>query len=443
MLWDASYRFSELTTIRRQKPAAFREIVELAAAKQTDKAFAKLVELGAVTEVPNDEHGGRTQTLYQRAADAYVSATKQGRSALLVSPTWAEIEAVTEKVRESLKADGVISQDESTHCVFDSLSWTVAQKKNARQFEPGQRLRFVRRTRKFERGETVEVVATLETGLRVRRPDGLEIDFIPTSAAASFDVGKSSELKVAAGDWLLLQANHGKEFINGERVQVKTIQNGRIALADGRVLPAGFNTFTHGYAVTSHSSQGKTVDEVLLVASSKSFAAVNREQFYVSISRGRERVQVFTNDAEMLGRRVTDSHQRMAAIELQALRDDLAQLGFTRKPETPASPAVAVRNDFRTVRPMRSVVAGREDHLQRTTRLSPVQRLAQVVENVRRWLGLEHPKAVANGQAAKVEPTEAMKPAEKISPVTSQTPRMHPHLKPKVPSPRRVRGITH
>ena len=46
----SNYRFSELTTIRRQKPEAFREIVELAAAKQTDKAFAKLLELGAVTE---------------------------------------------------------------------------------------------------------------------------------------------------------------------------------------------------------------------------------------------------------------------------------------------------------------------------------------------------------------------------------------------------------
>jgi hypothetical protein len=102
----SSYRFSELTTIRRQKSAAFREIVELAAAKQTDKAFAKLVELGAVTEVPADDHGGRAQTLYQRAANAYVSATKQGKSALLVSPTWAEIEAVTEKVRESLTLPG-------------------------------------------------------------------------------------------------------------------------------------------------------------------------------------------------------------------------------------------------------------------------------------------------------------------------------------------------
>ena len=287
----SGYRFSELTTIRRQKPVAFREAVELAAAKQTDKAFAKLVELGAVNEIANDNG-----QLYQHAAVAYVSATKQGRSALLVSPTWAEIEAVTEKVRDALKSDGAVSQNEETLCVFDSLSWTAAQKKNFRQYEPGQRLRFIRQTKKFDRGETVEVVATIETGVRVRRDDGTEVDFIPTSAAASFDVGAARELKVAAGDWLLLQANHGKEFINGERVQVKTIQNGRIALADGRTLPTNFNTFTHGYAVTSHSSQGKTVDDVLLVASSKSFPAINREQFYVSISRGRENVQIFTDD---------------------------------------------------------------------------------------------------------------------------------------------------
>ena len=158
-------------------------------------------------------------------------------SALLVSPTWAEIDAVTEKVREALKTDGVISKNDEAVTVFDSLSWTEAQKKNASQYEPGQRLRFVRKTRKFERGETVEVAAVMENGLRVRRPDGTEVDFIPASAAASFDVGEARELKVAAGDWLLLQANHGREFINGERVQVREIQNGRIALADGRTAP--------------------------------------------------------------------------------------------------------------------------------------------------------------------------------------------------------------
>jgi conjugative relaxase-like TrwC/TraI family protein len=406
----SGYRFSELTTIRRQKPAAFREIVELAAAKQTDKAFAKLLELGAVIETLTDD--GK---LYQRAADAYLSATKQGKSALLVSPTWSEIDAVTEKVREALKAGGVVGQHDESVTVFDSLSWTTAQKKNASQFEPGQRLRFVRQTKHFNRGDTVEVVATVENGLRVLRPDGTEVNFIPANVAASFDVGEARELKVAAGDWLLLQANHGKEFINGERVQVREIRDGRIALNDGRVLPSTFNTFTHGYAVTSHSSQGKTVDEVLLVASSRSFAAVNREQFYVSISRGRERVHVFTDDADLLARRVTDSHERKAAIELQALRDDLAKLGFTPRQEQlkekvlahgHQAPVVEAREVFRAVRPMR------QTRMTRLTRLAPVQRIAQVVENVRRWLG----------EQMGIEQTESVKQAEKISPAVKETP---------------------
>ncbi|MGP8237229.1 MAG: MobF family relaxase [Limisphaerales bacterium] len=409
----SSYRFSELTTIRRQKPEAFRQIVELAAARQTDKAFAKLLELGAVTEALAD---GPQADLYEKAATTYLSAVRQGKTALLVSPTWSEIEAVTEKVRKTLKAEGIVGQRDETVAVFDSLSWTEAQKRNVSQYEPGQRLRFIRQTKQFGRGGTVEIVATVENALRVRRSDGTEVNFVPASAAASFDVGEARELKVAAGEWLLLLANHGKEFINGERVQVREIRAGRIALADGRVLPDEFNAFTHGYAVTSHSSQSKTVDEVLLVASSKSFAAVNCEQFYVSISRGRERVHIFTDDAELLARRVTDSRERKAAVELQALRDDMAKLGFVRRdqPEGKMGPAAAYQ-DLGTVRTVRET--GRA---MRPTRMAPTQRLAQIVADTRRWinerLGIEQKESVIE----KIEQTE------KISPDVKETPEQKP-----------------
>lgn len=399
----SSYRFSELTSIRRQKPAAFRQVVELAAAKQTDKAFAKLVELGAVTELPTEDG-----QLYQRAADAYLSATKQGRSVLLVSPTWAEIEAVTEKVREALKAEGVINRDEQTLCVFDSLSWTAAQRKNANQFQPGQRLRFVRKCKAFDRGETIKVVAVVENGLCVRRPDGTEAYFNPHTAAASFDVGEARQLKVAIGDWLLLQAN-APGFVNGERVQVQEIRPGGIALTDGRKLPSDFNTFTHGYAVTSHSSQSKTVDEVLLVASSRSFGAVNREQFYVSVSRGRERVHIFTDDTDLLAQRIADTHERKAAIELQALRDDLSRLGFLprHEPESKVKNQMSEEDSprlWRTMRPMRS------------TRLSPAQRLTRVAEDVRRWINERFTVAKTVAGTEKIEQAESSKQVETIAP---------------------------
>jgi hypothetical protein len=94
-----------------------------------------------------------------------------------------------------------------------------------------------------------------------------------------------------------------------------------VVLADGRVIPADYRTFTHGYAVTSHAAQGKTVDEVLLVASSRSLPAINQEQFYVSISRGRERCQIFTDDSDLLRSHVTHSSARLAAVEAMPQRD--------------------------------------------------------------------------------------------------------------------------
>ncbi|MGP8021485.1 MAG: hypothetical protein ACLPRE_10930, partial [Limisphaerales bacterium] len=159
--------------------------------------------------------------------------------------------------------------------------------------------------------------------LKVQHTDGSE-NIFPLVAGIACDVGEKRKLKIAAGDKLLLQANTaGKRFINGELVEVRAIQGDSVVLADGRVIPADYRTFTHGYAVTSHAAQGKTVDEVLLVASSRSLPAINQEQFYVSISRGRERCQIFTDDSQLLRLHVTHSSARLAAVEAMPQRDFL------------------------------------------------------------------------------------------------------------------------
>jgi hypothetical protein len=65
----------------------------------------------------------------------------------------------------------VVGQREQVVTVFDSLSWTEAQKKSPGQFEPGQRLRFVRATKTFAQGETVEIDSIEGNTLMVRRQD--------------------------------------------------------------------------------------------------------------------------------------------------------------------------------------------------------------------------------------------------------------------------------
>jgi conjugative relaxase-like TrwC/TraI family protein len=89
----SGYRFGQLTEIRRQRSDELRETVALAAKQHTGEAFARLIKAGEVVEL------GDTAALYQKAANDFLQATQQGKAALVVSPTWAEIAAVTEAIR--------------------------------------------------------------------------------------------------------------------------------------------------------------------------------------------------------------------------------------------------------------------------------------------------------------------------------------------------------
>ena len=126
------------------------------------------------------------------------------------------------------------------------------------------------------------------------------------------------------GDRLQLKANaqthDGQRVANGELVTVERIESdGRIALKDGRTLNSNYRQFVRGYAVTSYASQGKTVDYVLF-SDSAVRAATNRQQWYVTISRGRKGIRIFTSDAEQLRENVARSGDRELATRSASAR---------------------------------------------------------------------------------------------------------------------------
>jgi ATP-dependent exoDNAse (exonuclease V) alpha subunit len=72
----------------------------------------------------------------------------------------------------------------------------------------------------------------------------------------------------------------------------------------------------YGYASTSHSSQGATVDRVIVnIDTMRSAELVNRKQFYVSISRARHGISVYTDDGERLRQVVNRSREKSTALE--------------------------------------------------------------------------------------------------------------------------------
>ena len=76
-------------------------------------------------------------------------------------------------------------------------------------------------------------------------------------------------------------------------------------------MPNNFKHFAHGYAVTAHRSQGKTVDAVVISADS-----MHRELFQVAATRGREHIQIVTGNKEALKKSIGISDERQSVTEL-------------------------------------------------------------------------------------------------------------------------------
>jgi hypothetical protein len=144
---------------------------------------------------------------------------------------------------------------------------------------------------------------------------------LPVSQAGKFQVYQPKSLEVAKGDKLRLTHNSysedNKRINNGDMAAVKRFTpSGGIELTNGKVLAADHGHMTHGYATTSHAAQGKTVDHVLIAQSAASSKAASKEQAYVSISRGREGVTIYSDDKNALREAVKQSSVRQSAAEV-------------------------------------------------------------------------------------------------------------------------------
>jgi len=292
-----------LVQVQRQTRKDYRDAIE-ELRRSPERGFAKLDAMGAVREVAVSERA-------VAVADAYDAAA--GQSRLVVCATHDEIDRVTDAIRERRKTRGEVCEGVAlTRHV--SLNWTAAQKTDFRNYRAGQILGFHRAVKSIARNDTVEIVRVASSGLVVRCADGTERT-ISKRQAASFDVVEARPIEVSFGDRLLLTANRrepGLRITNGELVTVSAVDAiGRIQLDDGRTLPSNYRSFAHGYAVTAHRSQGKTVNSVII-----SGDGMTKELFYVAASRGRQSVTVITNDKERLRETVARSMTRTSASEL-------------------------------------------------------------------------------------------------------------------------------
>ena len=101
-------------------------------------------------------------------------------------------------------------------------------------------------------------------------------------------------------------------FTGGPPGDLKAANNGELSDARGA---KGLH-IDQGFVVTSHAAQAQTVDEVIVSVPVDSFSQANEAQFYVSMSRGREAMHLFTDSKIALREAVTRPSSRLSPLEL-------------------------------------------------------------------------------------------------------------------------------
>jgi hypothetical protein len=175
----------------------------------------------------------------------------------------------------------------------------------------------------FKAGESSEVARVAAGSVFVRIGNGERR--LPLRSGA-FSVARAQQLEVAAGDRLLIRANdRASGVLNGEVVTVAGVRAGMIETADGRRIDSRrFGEFAYGFAVTSHASQSKTVEHVVVVAERLTAKAA-----YVACSRGRESCVVHTPDKAALLDRLPNGN-REAALDFLGSDHSLARMALDR-----------------------------------------------------------------------------------------------------------------
>jgi conjugative relaxase-like TrwC/TraI family protein len=328
-LQDAGMKTVRLEEIVRQKDPELKQTVEQLARGQVAEAIAGLERQGRIHEFKGHD---------ERIAAIAKEYAKSPEGTLVVSPDNRSRAEINQAIHSELQAKSLVaSHERRIQILVPRQDLTGADRTWAERYNVGDVLRYSRSSQEtgIGKGEYAHVksVDASNNRLTVERRDGTERTYDP-HRQQGVSVYREEERAFSVGDRVQLTAPARElKTANRELGTVQGVdQDGRLSLKmdagrDLQLDPRLHPHFDHGYAVTSHSSQGQTADRVLIHVDTELGAKdlLNNRMAYVAVSRGAYDAQFFTNDREKLSAALAHdvSHQSAHAPEVkQEPRED-------------------------------------------------------------------------------------------------------------------------
>lgn len=327
-------------SIRRQKTQELKAAVAQILARREAAALARLrtVEVAPARQEAAARGASREElraaarqdnaAVVQRIARDYAALPADRRAATLVlTSTNSDRVALNAAIRQELQRTGQLQADAAQARILRAADMTKEDAKRAASYTPGQIVE-VTTGRGAERQVSryvVERVDTRTNTLHVRGQDGSRRVLDPSARGQRIQAYDTEQRGIAPGDRLRFTENQvldGQKVRNGQVATVERVdgQAATLCIGDGDkaqrvIMDMSALKADYDYAVTSYSSQGRTVDAVLIHHNTET-AGHNSRETYVNVTRAREDVTLYTQDAEKMLRQAGIEQSKTAAHDL-------------------------------------------------------------------------------------------------------------------------------
>jgi UvrD-like helicase C-terminal domain len=223
------------------------------------------------------------------------------------------------------------SEDHSLRVLVQRQEMTGAERSWASRYEINDVIRYARGSKSLgiEAGEYGTVIGTNSSAnmLTVERSAGVLANYDPRRLTG-VSVYREVARDFSTGDRLQFTApDRGLGVANRDLGVIESIgHDGQITARLDNNRRIEFQTsehrhFDHGYAVTSHSSQGLTAERVLVNADTGVHPDLLNSRFgYVAISRASREATLFTDDIAKLNPQLSGDVSKTSALEVSQLR---------------------------------------------------------------------------------------------------------------------------
>jgi ATP-dependent exoDNAse (exonuclease V) alpha subunit len=346
-LQQAGMQTARLDQIVRQKDPELLRAVEHLSRGEVAEGISLLEQQGRITEISDPQ---------KRIASISRNYAENPDNTIIVSPDNASRRAINQTVRKELQALGKVDkQDHSMRVLTPRSDMTGADREWAARYQTGDVLHYIRGSKEheIEGGSYAQVVSIdpKENLVTVQKPNGEQVSYEP-SRLRGISAYREIEREFAIGDRLQFTAQN-KELGVANR-DLGTIQQigetGKITVRmDGdkektvTFDPVEMRHFDHGYAVTSHSSQGLTSERVLVNMDTNVHPELISTRFaYVSVSRASQDAQIFTNDAATLAESLSRDVSKASALDLTKAQNPVAKVGLEQAAAVKIAPGAGL-----------------------------------------------------------------------------------------------------